>query len=61
MAGENGNGKCNIKEFKEFFEAGDGRKVEAAELMRLKKSKTGEELPDYDQVARGIGDGALTY
>ena len=58
---ETGNGKCSIKEFKSFFEDGDGPRVEASELMRLKKSTQGEELPDYDQVARGIADGSLTY
>jgi hypothetical protein len=55
------NGKCSIGEFRDFFEAAGARKVEAAELMRLKKSRDGAELPDYDQVAKGIGDGSLSY
>lgn len=54
--------KASPKEVKEFFEANGGRKVGATEIMALKKDPaTKKDLPDYDQIAEGIGDGSLTY
>jgi hypothetical protein len=53
--------KASPAQVREFFEADGARKVETKELLRLKKSANGEPLPDYDQIAYGIGDGSLTY
>ena len=54
--------KAEMKEVREFFETG-AKKVTAADLMGLKRvaGPGGQELPDYDQVAEGIGDGSMTY
>lgn len=54
--------KASPTEVRAFFEAGDARKVGAKELIALKKDpETGEPIPDYDQIAEGIGSGTLTY
>jgi len=56
--------KATIKELKEFF---DSPAVQTKEMMRLKKDPVGPngeppvELPDYDEIANGIGDGTFTY
>lgn len=54
--------KASPAEVRAFFEADGAPKVSSAELMALKKDPvTKDNLPDYDQVAYGIGDGSLTY
>jgi hypothetical protein len=53
--------KATIKQLKEFFEEGNGPKVEITELKALKKDAAGGDLPDYDDIAYGIGNGTLTY
>jgi hypothetical protein len=53
--------KADLTTVRKFFEEG-GQKISAAELMALKKDKDADEkLPDYDQIAMGIGDGTLNY
>lgn len=52
--------KAKPNEVKAYFEEGS-RKVETKEILRLKKSADGQDLPDYDQIAEGIGNGTLTY
>jgi hypothetical protein len=44
-----------------FFETSATDKVGARELMGLKKDQDGKEIPDYDQIATGLGNGSLTY
>jgi len=54
--------KASPAEVRAFFEEGGARKVGARELIALKKDpETGDPIPDYDQIAEGIGDGSLTY
>lgn len=54
--------KATPSQIKAFFEADGGDKIGAKEIMALKKVPgTTTELPDYDQIAYGIGDGSLTY
>ena len=54
--------KATPQEVRAFFDEGSDRKVGARELIALKKDpETGEPIPDYDQIAEGIGNGSLTY
>jgi hypothetical protein len=53
--------KASLGEVRKYFEDG-GPKMPATEMMACKKDRTtGEEFPDYDQIATGLGDGSLTY
>jgi hypothetical protein len=54
------NGRATIPEVVAFFEE-NGRKLPKVELGKLKKDSDGAEIPDYEQIAAGIGDGSLTY
>jgi hypothetical protein len=52
--------KATIKEFRAFFSDADGP-LPITAMKPLKKGPNDENLPDYDQLANGIGDGTLTY
>lgn len=55
--------KATPAQVRAFFDENSNRApVGAKELIALKKdAETGEPIPDYDQIAYGIGDGSLTY
>lgn len=55
------SGKASPSEVRAFFEQDGARKVSARELIALKKDDDKNDLPDYDQIAEGIGNGSLTY
>jgi hypothetical protein len=65
----NAEGKATPGEVRAYFDGGinpitgqPAAKVTASEIMALKKTPgTTEALPDYDQLAFGIGNGTLTY
>jgi hypothetical protein len=50
--------KATPGEIRDYF---DPPKPTLQELKNLKKDSTGRDLPDYDQIAYGLGDGSLTY
>jgi hypothetical protein len=55
-------GKATPTSIRKFFGPnGEGKELTTRELMALKKDPDKNDLPDYDQIARGIGTGSLTY
>jgi hypothetical protein len=58
--------KATIASIKAYFGLnGQGAPISAKEIMTLKKPVSGDPtagfLPDYDQIAIGLGTGTLTY